>query len=63
MISSSPSGTAVQIPEYDPDRRERIRITFRAEKGSPPEDLNFELRSRYAIPFHWWMRTQGFGKA
>lgn len=49
--------------EFNPDRTERIVLTFRNEgvRGEKRE-LRFDLPSRLSLPFHWWMMTKGVVK-
>lgn len=50
-----------QRQEYNPNRNENICITFRDPQG-PRMDMEFTLPSKLALPFHWWMMTQGIKK-
>lgn len=48
--------------EFNPNRTERIVLTFRNEGRGAKRELKFDLPSRLSLPFHWWMVTKGMIK-
>jgi len=60
LPSYPPNVTGGRKPlEYNPERVEKIVLTFRSE---PKKELQFELPSRLSLPFHWWMLKRGILK-
>lgn len=48
---------------YNPERAEKIHLTFRHEQDSSRRTLEIILPSRLAIAFGWWMSTHRTLKA